>query len=78
VVCGGMGYSVAELTTLAICSVPFGELSSLGVGAGESVIVAPASGVLWGCGGDGGYEYGMQSCRCWEEYCEAGGVIRYL
>ena len=43
VVCWGMGYSLAELTTLAICSVPFGGLSSLGVGARECVIVAPAT-----------------------------------
>jgi hypothetical protein len=30
IVCKGMGYSVAELTTLAICAVPFGGLGELG------------------------------------------------
>lgn len=48
VVCKGMGYTAQELMTLGICAVPFGGLSALRVGPGDSVIVAPATGYYGG------------------------------
>ncbi|KAG0646048.1 hypothetical protein D0Z07_7783 [Hyphodiscus hymeniophilus] len=48
VVCNDLGYSVEELTTLAICAVPFGGLSAVRVGPGDSVIIAPATGYYGG------------------------------
>ena len=48
VICKSMGYSAEELTTLAICAVPFGGLSAVGVRPGDSMIVAPATGYYGG------------------------------
>lgn len=45
---GGMGYRFQELATLAFVLVPYGGLESAGVGAGTTVIVAPATGKFSG------------------------------
>ena len=46
--CKGMGYSIEELTMLSTCAIPFGGLSAIGVGPGDSVIVSPATGYYGG------------------------------
>lgn len=43
------GYSVSQLTWINHLLVPYGGLDSAGVKAGETVIVAPATGVYGGC-----------------------------
>ncbi|KAI9757819.1 MAG: hypothetical protein M1815_006123 [Lichina confinis] len=43
------GYSVSKLTWINHLLVPYGGLESAGVKAGETVIVAPATGVYGGC-----------------------------
>ncbi|KAF2649737.1 alcohol dehydrogenase [Lophiostoma macrostomum CBS 122681] len=43
-----MGYSMADLATLARYVVPFGGLKDINVSAGETVIVAPATGAFGG------------------------------
>jgi threonine dehydrogenase-like Zn-dependent dehydrogenase len=45
---GGLGYSIDELGDLSKCCVPFGGLRDIGITAGETVIVAPATGPFGG------------------------------
>src|SRR3569833_104348 len=45
---GGLGYAVEDLQSLAIQAVAYGGLRSIGVQAGETVIVAPATGIFSG------------------------------
>ncbi|KAF2469979.1 isopropanol dehydrogenase [Lindgomyces ingoldianus] len=45
---GGMGYHFKDLSTLSTVLVPYGGLESAGVGAGTTVIVAPATGKFSG------------------------------
>jgi threonine dehydrogenase-like Zn-dependent dehydrogenase len=42
------GFTVPELAALAVCLVPFGGLSEIGLSPGDSVIVAPATGYYGG------------------------------
>jgi threonine dehydrogenase-like Zn-dependent dehydrogenase len=45
---GELGYGVEHLSDLSRCCVPFGGLGDIGVKAGETVIVAPATGPFGG------------------------------
>ena len=42
------GYSAADLCWAINCLIPYGGLSDIGIGAGDSVIVAPATGTFGG------------------------------
>jgi threonine dehydrogenase-like Zn-dependent dehydrogenase len=46
--CGELGYKHEHLSDLSRCCVPYGGLSDIGVKAGETVIVAPATGPFGG------------------------------
>jgi NADPH:quinone reductase-like Zn-dependent oxidoreductase len=41
---GGLGYKIEDLTDLSRLAIPYGGLSGIGLKAGETVIVAPATG----------------------------------
>lgn len=46
--CGELGYSIEDLAAISNFLVPFGGLSEIGVGPGDSVVVAPATGKFGG------------------------------
>ncbi len=46
--CGGLGYEVVELAAMAALLVPYGGLRDIGLRAGETVIVSPATGAFGG------------------------------
>jgi threonine dehydrogenase-like Zn-dependent dehydrogenase len=46
--CGELGYSIEDLLTIQSACVPFGGLDNAGVKAGDTVIVAPATGTFGG------------------------------
>lgn len=45
---GGLGYSLSDLTIMPGYAIPYGGLRSIGLTAGETVIVAPATGFFTG------------------------------
>lgn len=47
---GGLGYKVEQLALAALLLVPFGGLKAVNLQAGETVLVAPATGSFGGCG----------------------------
>jgi threonine dehydrogenase-like Zn-dependent dehydrogenase len=46
--CGELGYKIENLNSLTMCFVPYGGLSDIEVKAGETIIVAPATGPFGG------------------------------
>lgn len=46
--CGRMGYEVADLASIPSLLVPYGVLRDIGLKAGETVIVSPATGAFGG------------------------------
>lgn len=50
---GGLGYNVADLSRLAVLVIPYGGLRRIDLKAGETVIVAPATGVCSGAAVEG-------------------------
>ena len=46
--CGKMGYEIADLACIAALMVPYGGLRDIGLSAGETVIVSPATGAFGG------------------------------
>lgn len=46
--CGKLGYTIEDLCTISSFLVPFGGLSEIAIGAGDTVIVAPATGKFGG------------------------------